>query len=237
MSSKTSALSLEFIRQNLVQHDLQMKALIQVNKISAIIKYHNYIIYFGFQDIVACRQSLEDLNSLNTQGRAKLSDIRKDIDALHQYARDNSDSKLMSEVESYRLQFTRYVLIVSKCIYSTLIYIYYCSSLHTFKNANISSVFIIQRNLKDDLLGGSLTDNEIRQRKKTDKSSLVKMSSGQSKYYCILQQLLCVILYSFLGITDQLLSISRQLSDTTQRSAETLDSLVNSSSNVNVNSF
>lgn len=54
-------------------------------------------------------------------------------------------------------------------------------------------------------------DKDVRQRKKRDKDSLVKMSSN---------------------VTDQLLAISRQLAETTKRSAETLDTLVVSSDNV-----
>ncbi|KAJ8984829.1 hypothetical protein NQ317_013028 [Molorchus minor] len=51
----------------------------------------------------------------------------------------------------------------------------------------------------------------LRNRQKRDKESLVKMSSN---------------------VTDQLLSISRQLADTTQRSANTLETLVTSSDSV-----
>lgn len=51
----------------------------------------------------------------------------------------------------------------------------------------------------------------LRHRQRKDKEGLVKMSSD---------------------VTEQLLSISRHLAETTQRSADTLETLTNSSSNV-----
>ncbi|XP_077297032.1 vesicle transport protein Sec20 [Arctopsyche grandis] len=171
VNEKSTEVSVDFLRQNLVQHDLQMKALIQ--------------------DILVCKRSMTELNHLNTLGRTKLAELRKDIESLDQLAKDHCSVKLMSEAESHRLQLS--------------------NSLQAFKNANITSAFAIQKVQTEELFNTNTSDPEVRQRKKTDKSSLIKLSSG---------------------VTDQLLSISRQLAETTQRSAETLDSLVTSSTNV-----
>lgn len=54
-------------------------------------------------------------------------------------------------------------------------------------------------------------ETALRQRQKRDKESIAKLSSN---------------------VTEQLLSISRQLAETTQRSADTLNTLVTSSDNV-----
>lgn len=84
--------------------------------------------------------------------------------------------------------------------------------MEAFRNANIKSMLAIEKANKESLLKKT-TDDEttLRQRQKRDKTGLVKMSTS---------------------MTDQLLSISRQLADTTQRSAMTLDTLATSSNNV-----
>lgn len=51
---------------------------------------------------------MDDLNYLNNSGRAKLAELRKDIETLEQFAKDHSDGKLMADVESHRLQLSRY---------------------------------------------------------------------------------------------------------------------------------
>lgn len=89
------------------------------------------------------------------------------------------------------------------------------SSMEAFRKANIKSMLAIERFNKEELLKPSseeaATGAAVRQRQKRDKAGLVKMSTN---------------------ITDQLLTISRQLADTTQRSADTLDTLATSSVSV-----
>lgn len=90
----------------------------------------------------------------------------------------------------------------------------YTSSLSAFRQANIGAMLRIEKVAKTELFnysdnneGGD--DSGMRHRK--DKAGLAKMSTN---------------------VTDQLLSISRNLADTTQRSAETLETLANSSTSV-----
>lgn len=81
-----------------------------------------------------------------------------------------------------------------------------------FKKANLKSMFAIEKGAKEELLKPP-EDSEtvLRKREQRDKESLIKMNSN---------------------VTDQLLTISRQLAETTQRSADTLDALITSSDSV-----
>lgn len=83
--------------------------------------------------------------------------------------------------------------------------------MEAFRKANIKAMLAIEKSNKEELLKPKNEETVLRQRQKRDKTGLVKMSTN---------------------ITDQLLSISRQLADTTQRSADTLDTLATSSMNV-----
>lgn len=83
--------------------------------------------------------------------------------------------------------------------------------MEAFKKANIKSMLVIEQSNKEELLKLPNAETALRQRQKRDKESLAKMNSR---------------------ITDQLMSISRQLAETTQRSADTLDTLVTSSDSV-----
>lgn len=80
-----------------------------------------------------------------------------------------------------------------------------------FKKANLKSMLAIEKGAKEELLKPINEETVVRQRQKRDKESLVTLNSN---------------------ITDQLLSISRQLAETTQRSADTLDALITSSDSV-----
>lgn len=80
-----------------------------------------------------------------------------------------------------------------------------------FRKANIKAMLAIEKCNKEQLLKPTSDENVLRQRQKRDKAGLVKMSTT---------------------ITDQLLNISRQLADTTKRSADTLSNLEQSSMNV-----
>lgn len=92
-----------------------------------------------------------------------------------------------------------------------LLQLLFCSTMDAFKKANIRSMLAIEKSAKEDLLKPFNEETALRNRQKRDKESLVKMNSS---------------------VTDQLLSISRQLADTTKRSADTLDALTVSSDSV-----
>lgn len=85
------------------------------------------------------------------------------------------------------------------------------STVGAFRKANIMCMFAIQKSNKEELLDQGSEEAVLRHRQRKDKEGLVKMSSD---------------------VTEQLLSISRHLAETTQRSADTLETLTNSSSNV-----
>ena len=87
-----------------------------------------------------------------------------------------------------------------------------------FKKANIKSILAIEKSAKEELLrprsapDDADSNGTLRNRTgKRDKEQMVKVSSS---------------------VTDQLLSISRQLAETTKRSADTLETLVLSSDGV-----
>ncbi|XP_028175837.1 vesicle transport protein SEC20 [Ostrinia furnacalis] len=85
--------------------------------------------------------------------------------------------------------------------------------LKEFKDANIFALFVIEKLQREELLRPVEGQEPVltQRKKNVDRDGLLKMSTG---------------------VTDKLLSISRQLADTTQRSQDTLDSLVSSSSTV-----
>ncbi|XP_014245805.1 vesicle transport protein SEC20 [Cimex lectularius] len=87
----------------------------------------------------------------------------------------------------------------------------YFSTFSMFRKANVVCMLAIDKSGKDELFQVSNQGTHLRQRQKKDKVNFLKMSSG---------------------ITEQLLSISRHLSDTTQLSADTLNTLANSSTTV-----
>lgn len=80
-----------------------------------------------------------------------------------------------------------------------------------FKKANVKSMLAFEKASKEELLQSTTGEGSVRNRKNRDKESMANMSSQ---------------------VTDQLLSISRQLAETTDRSAKTLETLVISSDNV-----
>ncbi|CRK88985.1 CLUMA_CG002564, isoform A [Clunio marinus] len=159
--------SQKVIKQELIDHNLQVKAIIQ--------------------DILTFRGSLQDLETLNEAGRAKLSRLRKCIEKLDDWAKDENDPQLSRDVDSYREQFSR--------------------TLQAFRKANISTMLEIEKSDKAELF--TMTpDAELRQRHKTN------LISQQE------------------SVTERMLSISKNLAETTQKSSATLDSLVQSSSTV-----
>lgn len=139
------------------------------------------------QDILAFRGSIQELESHNEAGRGKLSQLRKCIEKLDDWARDENDPQLSKDVDAYREQFSR--------------------TLQAFRKANISTMLEIEKTDKAELF--TMTpEAELRQRNKT---SLISQQES---------------------VTERMLSISKNLAETTQKSAATLDSLVQSSSTV-----
>ncbi|CAG5011994.1 unnamed protein product [Parnassius apollo] len=163
------------------------------NFVKNLAKYH-FQVKAVMQDILECRDSMERLNSLNEKGRSLLTMLREELDNLDLYGRESGDQKYIVELESQR-----HLL---------------ADLLREFKEANISTLFAIEKAQRDELLKSRIEGDEsaLRNRKKqVNRDGMLKMTTG---------------------VTDQLLSISRQLADTTQRSQVTLDSLVSSSSTV-----
>lgn len=76
------------------------------------------------------------------------------------------------------------------------------SSLGTFRKANVVSACVIDKLAKEDLL--SIFEEQNSLRKRRDKQGLANVSNQ---------------------VTDKLLSISRHLAETTQKSGDTLDTL------------
>lgn len=147
------------------------------------------------QDICTCQGPLEVLNELNREGRINIANLRKQIEQLEILAKEQvkgtERTKLFAEVESHRQQLT--------------------STFGTFRKANVTCMFTIQKMDNLALLHDGVEEAAIRHRQRKDKDGLVKMSSD---------------------VTEQLLSISRHLAETTRRSADTLETLVDSSGNV-----
>ncbi|XP_055679735.1 vesicle transport protein SEC20 [Lutzomyia longipalpis] len=164
--------TLSSLKQDIVDNNLHVKAIIQ--------------------DILAFRGSLADLENLNEAGRAKISALRKCIERLDDWARDEGDPEVAKDVDSHRQQLTR--------------------TLQAFRKANVSTMLEIEKADKQELLTPS-GDSELRQRGKTrlNRSSLISQQES---------------------VTEKMLSISRHLSETTQKSAATLDTLIASSSSV-----
>lgn len=116
-----------------------------------------------------------------------MSQLRKCIERLDDWARDENDPNLSRDVDSYREQFSR--------------------TLQAFRKANISTMLEIEKSDKAELF--TMTpEAELRQRNKT---TLISQQES---------------------VTERMLSISKNLAETTQKSAATLDSLVQSSSTV-----
>jgi len=159
--------SKKLIKQEIIDHNLQVKAIIQ--------------------DILIFRGSIQELETLNEAGRGKLSQLRKCIEKLDDWARDENDPQLSRDVDSYREQFSR--------------------TLQAFRKANISTMLEIEKTDKAELFTIA-PEAELRQRHKT---SVISQQES---------------------VTERMLNISKNLAETTQRSAATLDSLVQSSSTV-----
>lgn len=86
-----------------------------------------------------------------------------------------------------------------------------CRTLQAFRKANISTRLEIEKIDKEELLTNPQTELRYRSTTKHSRSSLVSQQDS---------------------VTEKMLAISRHLSETTQKSAETLETLVASSANV-----
>lgn len=168
--------SLPEIRQDLIDNNLQAKAIIQ--------------------DILSYRGSISDLETLNEVGRSKLAALRKCIEKLDDWARDVGDPELSKEVDIHRDQFSK--------------------TLQAFRKANVATMLEIEKANREELM--AITgESDLRKRPTTGTSSRHNRSSLISQEN---------------NVTEKMLSISRHLSETTQKSATTLDTLVMSSQNV-----
>ena len=76
------------------------------------------------QDISTCTGPLEVLNELNSEGRSKISALRKHIDQLENLAKEHEKEKervsLLQEVESHRNQLTRYTYYIRYIVFFLL---------------------------------------------------------------------------------------------------------------------
>ncbi|KAH8359832.1 hypothetical protein KR093_009083 [Drosophila rubida] len=167
--------TLQTIRQDLIDNNLQAKAIIQ--------------------DILNSRSSIAELEELNEAGRGKLSAIRKNIERLDDWARDMADPALTTEVDTHRDQFSK--------------------TLQAFRKANVSTMLEIEKANREELMAitgeSDLRHRSTASQSRHNRGSLVSQEND---------------------VTEKMLAISRHLSETTQKSAATLETLVASSQNV-----
>lgn len=121
---------------------------------------------------------------------------------MDDWARDENDSEMSRDVDSHRQQFSKI--------------------LQAFRKANISTMLEIEKSDKAELY--SMTpESELRQRSNT---SLISQQVSEIIFDYSMKANSLDFQES---VTERMLSISRHLSETTQRSAATLDTLVQSS--------
>lgn len=148
------------------------------------------------------RGTIPDLETLNEAGREKITTIRRCIDRLDNFARDEGDIELAKSVESHKQQLYR--------------------TTQAFRKANISTMLEIEKSDKQELFSMSTElKSELRHRGAGGAAS--SANTGNSRASLMTQQE---------SVTDKMLSITRHLSETTQKSAATLEQLVASSSSV-----
>ncbi|XP_003489814.1 vesicle transport protein Sec20 isoform X1 [Bombus vancouverensis nearcticus] len=156
------------------------------------------------QDIQQCIGPLELLNKLNAEGRANIAALKSCIDKLISLAERESSEKKKVE------------LLAEVDTYRQQLN----TSLAAFRKANVVSVCVIDKLAKKELLSMSKEQQEMLSipeeeqaaiRRRHDKRNLANTSSQ---------------------LSDKLLSISRHLAETTQKSADTLDTLIISSDKV-----
>uniref|UniRef100_A0A182KH60 Sec20 C-terminal domain-containing protein n=1 Tax=Anopheles christyi TaxID=43041 RepID=A0A182KH60_9DIPT len=154
-------------------------------------------------DISNFRGTLRELETLNEAGRDKLAALRKCIDRMDVLARDEMDNKLSDEVETNREQYAR--------------------TLQAFRKANINTMLEIEKANKEELFALRPEASDVRQRKVGGGPGGGPGTSKTQRSSLLFQQE---------SVTDRMISISKQLHDTTQKSAATLDMLVTTSATV-----
>ncbi|XP_065361490.1 vesicle transport protein SEC20 [Calliphora vicina] len=174
--------TLQSIRQELIDNNLQAKAIIQ--------------------DIISYRGSIHELEALNEAGRAKLAALRKNIDRLNDWARDTGDPALSKEVDTQREQFSKV--------------------LQAFRKANVATMLEIEKANREELM--AITgETDLRQRHNATTDGSGGKATRHNRSNLVSQEN---------NVTEKMLAISRHLSETTQKSAITLETLVASSQNV-----
>lgn len=141
------------------------------------------------KDILGYRGSLQELDLLNEAGRTKLSQLRKCIEKLDDWANDENDPVLSKEVYILREQFSK--------------------TLQAFRKANISTMLDIEKSEKAELFAMK-PETELKKR-------FVHGTSSLQQHECV---------------TERMLSLSKNLAETTKKSATTLESLILSSATV-----
>lgn len=197
-----SRFTLSTLKQDLIDNNLHLKAVIQViPSISGSLVHFSWP-HHSFQDILAFRGTLTELETLNEAGREKITSIRRCIDRLDNFARDEGDIELTKSVENHRQQLYR--------------------TTQAFRKANISTMLEIEKSDKQDLFSMSTEPKQQELRNRGNATSTTN-PSGHARASLLSQQD---------SVTEKMLSITRHLSETTQKSAATLEQLAASSTSV-----
>lgn len=142
------------------------------------------------------------MEALNEAGRAKLAALRKNIDRLNDWARDTGDPALSKEVDTQREQFSKV--------------------LQAFRKANVATMLEIEKANREELM--AITgETDLRQRHNAAGGRASGVATRHNRGSLVSQEN---------NVTEKMLAISRHLSETTQKSAITLETLVASSQNV-----
>lgn len=142
---------------------------------------------------------------MNEAGRAKLAALRKNIDRLNDWARDTGDPALSKEVDTQREQFSKV--------------------LQAFRKANVATMLEIEKANREELMAiTGETDLRQRHNAAANRGGNGDGSASRHNRGSLVSQ--------ENNVTEKMLAISRHLSETTQKSAITLETLVASSQNV-----
>ncbi|XP_054264016.1 vesicle transport protein SEC20 [Macrosteles quadrilineatus] len=175
----------ESIRQDIVNENLSIKALIQ--------------------DIHQCSGPMELLDDLNTEGRAKLANLRNHIERLETLAKEclnlEERKELLEEVKNNREQLT--------------------STYGAFRKANVVCMLAIQKINKEQLFSGNDEDSMLRHRLKKDKASLVKMSSSVTEQLLSISRQLADTTQQSSNTLDTLVNSSGNVTGTQQELRDT----------------
>lgn len=157
-----SRFTLASLKQELIDNNLHLKAVIQVSCPSIL--FSLFLTFLSFQDILVFRGTIPELETLNEAGREKITAIRRCIDRLENVARDEGDVELTKAVENHRQQLYR--------------------TTQAFRKANISTMLEIEKADKQELFSVSAEPkNELRHR-----SGATNSSSGNARASLLTQQ-------------------------------------------------